>query len=135
MEKDKVLIIGAGAAGLMAARILKQKNTPFTILEATDRIGGRALTLEGLVPIEFGPEYLHGETPVTDALMEEFDPTSGKGFAESSMRSRLKKTFLSPSTFPTLITILPLTRSLRAPLSRDSMPLISVSSARAHSPR
>ncbi|MFL5783055.1 MAG: flavin monoamine oxidase family protein [Bacteriovoracaceae bacterium] len=72
MEKEKVLIIGAGASGLMAARILKQKNIPFTILEATDRIGGRALTQEGSVPIEFGPEYLHGETPLTDALMEEF---------------------------------------------------------------
>lgn len=71
--KSEIIIIGAGAAGLMAAKTLSEKNISFEILEAGDRIGGRARTLEGEVPIELGPEFLHGETPVTDALMEEFN--------------------------------------------------------------
>jgi monoamine oxidase len=72
MEKEKVVIIGAGAAGLMAARTLQKNNLPFRILEATDRIGGRVFTKQGPFPIEYGPEFLHGKTPLTDQLLEEF---------------------------------------------------------------
>ncbi len=39
-----VLIIGAGLAGLTAARELKKKNISFQILEAEDRVGGRIKT-------------------------------------------------------------------------------------------
>ena len=40
----KVIIIGAGASGLMAANILAQKGISVTVLEALDRIGGRIHT-------------------------------------------------------------------------------------------
>lgn len=72
MEKTTVLIIGAGAAGLMAARTLRKAGTDFIVVEASDRPGGRAMTREGSPHIEYGPEFLHGETPVTDSLLEEF---------------------------------------------------------------
>lgn len=72
MRSSDTIIIGAGAAGLMAAKTLSEKNIPFTLLEAGDRIGGRARTLYGLPPVELGPEFLHGETPLTNELMEEF---------------------------------------------------------------
>ncbi len=72
MEKTDVIIIGAGAAGLMAGRELQKKGINFVILEATDRVGGRAMTKEGHPHVEMGPEFLHGETPVTDSLLEEF---------------------------------------------------------------
>ena len=39
-----VLIIGAGAAGIGAGRVLARANIPFLIIEAKDRIGGRAFT-------------------------------------------------------------------------------------------
>ena len=41
---EKIIIIGAGAAGLGAGLRLKALGVPFIILEANDRIGGRAYT-------------------------------------------------------------------------------------------
>ena len=37
-----VLIIGAGAAGISAARYFQQNNIPFRLIEASHRVGGRA---------------------------------------------------------------------------------------------
>ncbi len=41
-----VIIIGGGVAGLSAANRLKESNIPFIILEGSDHLGGRALTLD-----------------------------------------------------------------------------------------
>ena len=37
----KVIIVGAGASGLAAAKVLEKNNINYIILEATDRYGGR----------------------------------------------------------------------------------------------
>ncbi|MGE5177946.1 MAG: flavin monoamine oxidase family protein [Bacteroidota bacterium] len=69
-----VVIVGAGAAGLEAARELRARGRSVLVLEARDRIGGRAFTIvDGGVPlpIELGAEFIHGEAPVTDGLLEE----------------------------------------------------------------
>lgn len=66
MRPDSVLIIGAGAAGLAAARDLARADIKVTVLEARERIGGRVFTLrdpDSLVPIELGAEFIHGESP------------------------------------------------------------------------
>ncbi|WPU66648.1 flavin monoamine oxidase family protein [Peredibacter starrii] len=76
MNQTKVIIIGAGAAGLMAARVLKEQRVDFIILESTHRLGGRANTLKSHPHIEYGPEYLHGDTPLTDKLVERFGLTT-----------------------------------------------------------
>ncbi len=44
MEKQPVIIIGAGVAGLTCANYLNRYNIPFTILEAGDAAGGRVRT-------------------------------------------------------------------------------------------
>lgn len=44
-EGDKVLIIGAGLAGLSAAYHLKKNQIPFRLFEGSGRIGGRIMTL------------------------------------------------------------------------------------------
>ena len=66
MNHDSVLIVGAGAAGLAAARDLGRAGREVIVLEARERIGGRVLTLaapDGQAPIELGAEFIHGKSP------------------------------------------------------------------------
>ncbi|EAY28030.1 flavin monoamine oxidase family protein [Microscilla marina] len=58
----RVIIIGAGIAGLTAGHILGKSGIEYTILEASQVIGGRIRALEGFAdfPIELGAEEIHG---------------------------------------------------------------------------
>jgi monoamine oxidase len=62
----KVIIVGAGAAGLAAAKVLEQNNIDYIILEATNRYGGRLKKDTTLAdfPIDIGAEWLHS-APMT----------------------------------------------------------------------
>lgn len=69
-----VIVVGAGAAGLAAARRLEADGHAVLILEARDRIGGRVLTVRDpslAVPIELGAEFLHGAPESLLALARE----------------------------------------------------------------
>ncbi len=61
------LIIGAGIAGLAAARELHDAGETAIILEARERIGGRIHTDRAFagIPVEFGAEFIHGDTAPT----------------------------------------------------------------------
>lgn len=47
MVQSKVAIVGAGLAGLYAARLLRAAAVDFVLIEARDRLGGRILTVDG----------------------------------------------------------------------------------------
>jgi monoamine oxidase len=67
---EKILIIGAGVAGLMAGRLLAKHGYEVMILEARERIGGRIFTERRnfSFPIERGAEFIHGDQPLTKEL-------------------------------------------------------------------
>jgi monoamine oxidase len=66
------IVIGAGAAGLIAAGELLRAGRSVLLLEARGRIGGRIWTRRepGFpTPIELGAEFIHGPAPTTRALL------------------------------------------------------------------
>src|SRR5436190_13100882 len=69
----EVIIIGAGAAGLMAAKTLSENKISVCVLEARNRIGGRVNTInkQGFSkPVEQGAEFIHGKLPLTTGLLK-----------------------------------------------------------------
>jgi monoamine oxidase len=61
------IVIGAGVAGLAAARELKKGGLDALVLEARDRIGGRVHTVRPAgwpIPLEAGAEFVHGRPKV-----------------------------------------------------------------------
>lgn len=70
--KGKVVIIGAGAAGLYAGYILKSKGIDFQILEAGSNFGGRLAKLTGFAnfPIDLGAQWLHGKNNILGDLIK-----------------------------------------------------------------
>lgn len=71
-SNPEVVIIGAGVAGTTAAKTLRAKGVDCVILEARDRIAGRAYTDTEIfgVPYDLGAAWLHSadENPVTDLI-------------------------------------------------------------------
>jgi monoamine oxidase len=71
-EHFDTLIVGAGAAGLVAAAELSRRRGTVCLLEARDRVGGRMFTRResGIaLPVELGAEFIHGRSPATLAWL------------------------------------------------------------------
>jgi monoamine oxidase len=91
-----VLIIGAGAAGLAAARDLALAGRSVIVIEARDRIGGRIHTMRlwnGLPPVELGAEFVHGRPPETFTLAYQAGLTliEASGVARQSRSGKLRQ--------------------------------------------
>lgn len=60
--RDPVVVVGAGMAGLTAARTLVRAGVPVRVVEARSRIGGRIHTVRDWpgVPLDLGASWIHG---------------------------------------------------------------------------
>lgn len=70
MHEFDTIVVGAGVAGLTAARLLSRNGRTVVVLEARDRVGGRVHTdRTGGVSTDLGASWVHGitDSPVADA--------------------------------------------------------------------
>jgi monoamine oxidase len=97
---ERVVVVGAGVAGLVAARALHLAGIDVVVVEGRDRIGGRTHTidLEGAA-VDLGASWIHDGDgspmlPLLDALGVERMPASNTGIAlGASVLNRVNGTF------------------------------------------
>src|SRR5687768_14505246 len=68
------VVLGAGAAGVAAARALHEQGMNVVVLEARERIGGRVFTCRDArssMPIELGAEFTHGRADELQMLLKD----------------------------------------------------------------
>lgn len=82
-----VLVIGAGSAGIAAARALTARGLAVAVLEARDRVGGRAVTrtIKGH-PVDMGAHWLHAG-PINPLVRLGFE--RGEPLRQASQASHL----------------------------------------------
>lgn len=69
----KVLVLGAGAAGLAAGYLFARYGIDFEVLEAGPRIGGRVGRLDGFAdfPVDLGAEWIHTDPGILARLIDD----------------------------------------------------------------
>jgi monoamine oxidase len=77
MEAVDVVVVGAGYSGLVAARALRRAGRTVRVLEAADRVGGRALTVPSAVgtPVDLGGQWLGRGHTRMEALAHDYGAT------------------------------------------------------------
>ncbi|WP_043390163.1 flavin monoamine oxidase family protein [Archangium violaceum] len=110
VERRDVLIIGAGMAGLMAGKVLKDAGYNVTILEANDnRIGGRVKTFhstpDGVAPFKDPRQYAEAgamRIPTTHPLVNKLIDVMGlRGLARPFFNVDVSKTDATKQRFRT----------------------------------
>ena len=79
MQKPKVVILGAGPAGMSAAWRLTKLGYPVTVLERDGAVGGMGRTIKvGDYSVDFGPHTFHiRETPESKEILKTITPFFG----------------------------------------------------------
>ncbi len=100
-ESADVIIIGAGVAGLTAARLLGEAGLRVLILEARERVGGRVWTIQDRNggSVEMGAEFIHGRPGTTFDLVRKFNlevrAVGGQSWIQVDGRLRRSDDFFS----------------------------------------
>ncbi len=78
-----VVVVGAGAAGLVAASLLHQDRLRVKLLEGSALLGGRMYSRKGLFPwpIDLGGEFIHGGGTYFKQLCDEHGVSTIRTFA------------------------------------------------------
>jgi monoamine oxidase len=108
-DNKAVLVVGAGMAGLSAARSLADAGWPVRVLEARDRIGGRVYTdRDWGAPLELGASWIHGTTdnPLLELAHKaraQLATTDYYGWAKLAVDPRLPPLAYDPQTWRTFV--------------------------------
>src|SRR3954449_10806699 len=97
---ERVVVVGAGISGLVAARALRLSGVDVVVVEGRDRIGGRTHTIElAGAAVDLGGSWIHDGAgspmlPLVDALGIERMPASNTGIAlGASVLNRVDSVF------------------------------------------
>ncbi|OYO16661.1 protoporphyrinogen oxidase [Enemella dayhoffiae] len=101
----RVVVIGAGLAGLVAARRLVEQGHQVQLLEASDRVGGQVHTVDfHRLPVDVGAESMHLGAPQLAALVDGLGLTGevvGANPGSSWLHTRRGLTHLPAGVGPT----------------------------------
>jgi monoamine oxidase len=104
-DAKSVLVVGAGMAGLSAARSLADAGWPVRVIEARDHIGGRVDTNRDWgIPLEMGASWIHGTTdnPLVELAQKaqaQLVPTDYYGWAKLAVDPRLQPLDYNPKAW------------------------------------
>lgn len=108
-DTGSILIVGAGMAGLAAARSLADAGRPVRVIEARNRIGGRVYTSRDWgTPLEMGASWIHGTTDnplleLTRKVQAQVVPTDYNRPVKLAIDPRLQPMTYDAKTWRTLV--------------------------------
>lgn len=135
--QDDVVILGGGAAGLVAAFELKKRKIPFRIFEASSRVGGRVHSVpvfaEGGPVAELGAEFFESHHSHVLNLTKELNlpikEVKGSSGLEAHLFSFGGKSYSVKDLLPKMKTLQAPLRRVRSDLFRDQDVILSYKNA------
>lgn len=118
MSRDPVVVLGAGCAGLAAARRLRDKGVPVVLVEAAGRVGGLAGGVElGGDIYEYGPHIFHTTDAAVMADVKALMGAELRPYERTIQIRFLGNYFKFPLSIPDVLQKLPPTTVIHAAFS------------------